>query len=136
MEEIIKDLTSAQEYMEGFVTEVDQEYAPKGLSEDIIRQISAKKGEPDWLLEFRFGAFRRWQQMTPPFWGHLRLPRIDFQDIIYWAAPKRAREQPGSILAIGRPARNHSSMPQPLCARRFRNTESSDYSQVPSSAGR
>ena len=59
MEEVIKDL-AAQEYKEGFVTDVAQEYIPKGLSEDIIRMISAKKGEPEWLLEFRLGAFRKW----------------------------------------------------------------------------
>ena len=97
MDELIKDLSAAQEYKEGFVTEVDQEYVPKGLNEDIIRLISAKKGEPEWLLDFRLGAFRKWQQMTPPQWGHLKLPRIDFQDIIYWAAPKRDEDRPDSI---------------------------------------
>ena len=96
MDEIIKDL-SAQEYKEGFVTEVAQEYVPKGLSEDIIRLISARKGEPEWLLDFRLDAFRRWQRMTPPQWGHLKLPRIDFQDIIYWAAPKRDEDRPDRI---------------------------------------
>ena len=97
MEEIIKDLAAAQEYKEGFVTEVAQDYAPKGLSEDIIRLISAKKGEPDWLLEFRLDAFRKWQRMRPPYWAHVKLPRIDFQDIIYWAAPKRAEDRPDEI---------------------------------------
>ena len=96
MDELIKDL-SAQEYKEGFVTEVDQEYVPKGLNEDIVRLISAKKGEPEWLLEFRLDALRRWQRMTPPQWGHLKLPRIDFQDIIYWAAPKRPEDRPNEI---------------------------------------
>ena len=97
MDELIKDLSSAQEYKEGFVTEVDQEYVPKGLNEDIIRIISAKKREPEWLLEFRLDAFRKWQRMTPPQWGHLKLPRIDFQDIIYWAAPKRDEDRPDKI---------------------------------------
>ncbi|MBQ9450632.1 MAG: Fe-S cluster assembly protein SufB [Bacteroidales bacterium] len=97
MDELIKDLSSATEYKEGFVTEVDQEYVPKGLNEDIIRMISAKKQEPDWLLEFRLDAFRKWQRMTPPQWGHLKLPRIDFQDIIYWAAPKRDEDRPDEI---------------------------------------
>ena len=96
MDDLIKDI-SAQEYKDGFVTEVAQEFIPKGLNEDIIRLISEKKGEPDWLLEFRLGAFRKWQRMRPPFWGHLRLPRIDFQDIIYWAAPKRAEDRPNEI---------------------------------------
>jgi Fe-S cluster assembly protein SufB len=96
MDDLIRDI-SRQEYKDGFVTEVVQEYVPKGLNEEIIRTISAKKGEPDWLLEFRLGAFRRWQQMTPPQWGHLKLPRIDFQDIIYWAAPKRDEDRPDKI---------------------------------------
>ena len=96
MDDLIKDI-AAQEYKEGFVTEVEQEYVHKGLSEDIIRLISAKKGEQDWLLEFRLGAFRKWQTMTPPQWGHLKLPPIDFQDIIYWAAPKRAEDRPEEI---------------------------------------
>ena len=96
MDELIKDL-SAREYKDGFVTEVDQEYVPKGLNEEIIRLISAKKGEPSWLLDFRLDAFRRWQKMTPPQWGHLRLPPIDFQDIIYWAAPKRDEDRPDAI---------------------------------------
>ena len=96
MDDLIRDISS-QEYKDGFVTEVAQEYVPKGLNEEIIRTISAKKGEPDWLLEFRLGAFRRWQQMTPPQWGHLKLPRIDFQDIIYWAAPKRDEDRPDEI---------------------------------------
>ena len=96
MDELIKDLTQ-QEYKEGFVTEVEQEYVPKGLNEDIIRLISSKKQEPEWLLEFRLDAFRRWQKMTPPTWGHLVLPKIDFQDIIYWAAPKKDSERPTEI---------------------------------------
>ena len=96
MDELIKDLTQ-QEYKEGFVTEVAQESVPKGLNEDIIRLISSKKQEPEWLLEFRLDAFRRWQKMTPPTWGHLDLPEIDFQDIIYWAAPKKDSERPTEI---------------------------------------
>ena len=67
-----------QKYEFGFTTDVPTEIIPVGLNEDVVRLISQKKGEPDWLLEFRLGAFRRWQQMTPPQWGHLKLPRIDF----------------------------------------------------------
>ncbi|MBR0111383.1 MAG: Fe-S cluster assembly protein SufB [Bacteroidales bacterium] len=93
---ILQDLTQ-QTYKEGFVTEVEQEYVPKGLSEDIIRMISAKKQEPDWLLEFRLDAFRRWQKMEEPRWGHLTLPKIDFQDIIYYAAPKKDADRPKEI---------------------------------------
>ena len=93
---ILQDLTQ-QTYKEGFVTEVEQEYVPKGLSEDIIRMISAKKQEPDWLLEFRLDAFRRWQKMEEPHWGHLTLPKIDYQDIIYYAAPKKDADRPKEI---------------------------------------
>ena len=96
MDEIIRDIT-AQEYKEGFVTEVEQEFVPKGLNEDIIRLISAKKGEPAWLLDFRLDAFRKWQAMKQPSWGHLTLPPIDYQDIIYYAAPKKDSERPKEI---------------------------------------
>ena len=96
MDELLKDLTR-QEYKEGFVTEVEQEYAPKGLDEDIIRYISARKEEPGWLLEFRLDAFRKWKTMKQPSWGHLKLPKIDYQDIIYWAAPKKDSERPTEI---------------------------------------
>ena len=96
MDELIQDLTG-QEYKEGFVTDVEQEYVPKGLNEDIIRLISAKKGEPDWLLDFRLDAFRRWQKMEQPAWGHLTLPPIDYQDIIYYAAPKKDADRPKEI---------------------------------------
>ena len=96
MDEIIRDIT-AQEYKEGFVTEVEQEFVPRGLNEDIIRLISAKKGEPAWLLDFRLDAFRKWQAMKQPSWGHLTLPPIDYQDIIYYAAPKKDSERPKEI---------------------------------------
>ena len=96
MDEIIQDL-SRSEYKEGFVTEVAQEYVPKGLNEDIIRLISRIKQEPGWLLDFRLDAFRRWQRMSEPSWGHLKLPRIDYQDIIYYAAPKKDSERPTEI---------------------------------------
>ena len=96
MDELLKDFTR-QEYKEGFVTAVEQEYAPKGLDEDIIRYISARKEEPGWLLEFRLDAFRKWKTMKQPSWGHLKLPKIDYQDIIYWAAPKKDSERPTEI---------------------------------------
>ena len=96
MEQILKDYTN-KEYDSGFVTEVEQEYVPKGLNEDIIRLISSKKQEPQWLLDFRLDAFRRWKEMTPPQWGHLKMPEIDFQDIIYYAAPKRDEDRPTEI---------------------------------------
>ena len=74
---------SGKEYEHGFVTDVDQEFIPKGLNEDIIRLISAKKEEPEWLLDFRLDAFRKWQKMTVPTWGHLDIPEIDFQERIF-----------------------------------------------------
>ena len=93
---IIEEL-SGKEYEHGFVTDVDQEFIPKGLNEDIIRLISAKKEEPEWLLNFRLDAFRKWQKMTVPTWGHLDIPEIDFQDIIYYAAPKKESDRPKEI---------------------------------------
>ena len=94
--EILEGLAE-KEYEHGFVTDVDQEFIPKGLNEDIIRLISAKKEEPEWMLEFRLEAFRRWQKMTMPRWAHLDIPEIDFQDIIYYAAPKKDSDRPKEI---------------------------------------
>ena len=86
-----------KEYKEGFVTDVAQDFVPKGLDEDIIRTISALKEEPAWLLEFRLDAYRRWLKMPIPRWGHLDIPKIDFQDIIYYAAPKKDSDRPKEI---------------------------------------
>ena len=94
--DIIREFTS-QQYKEGFVTDIEQHKIPKGLSEEIIRTISSLKEEPEWLLEFRLDAFRRWQKMTPPSWAHLDLPEIDFQDVIYYAAPKSDKDRPKEI---------------------------------------
>ncbi len=77
-----------QPYKHGFVTDIESESAPKGLSEDTIRMISAKKNEPDWLLEFRLKAYRHWLTMTEPAWANVHYPKIDFQNIIYFSAPK------------------------------------------------
>ena len=87
-EKVIREFTQG-EYKEGFVTDVEQEFVPKGLNEDIIRMISARKEEPQWLLDFRLDAFRKWQKMPMPDWAHLDMPKIDFQDIISFAAPKK-----------------------------------------------
>jgi len=75
-------------YKYGFTTEIESELAPKGLNEDIIALISAKKGEPDWMLQWRLGAYRRWLTMEEPTWARVSYPKIDFQDIHYYAAPK------------------------------------------------
>ena len=78
-----------QDYKYGFVTDIDAETVPPGLNEEIIRIISAKKGEPEWLLDWRLNAFRVWQTMTEPQWHNVHFPPVDFQDIIYYSAPKQ-----------------------------------------------
>ena len=83
----------AQKYKYGFVTAIESEKAPKGLNEEIVRFISAKKGEPSWMLDWRLDAFRRWQQMTEPKWARVHYPPIDFQDAYYYSAPKIGRGQ-------------------------------------------
>lgn len=91
-EDILRDINDS-EYKHGFETDLEQEFIPKGLNEDIIRLISGKKNEPEWLLEFRLKAFRKWQTMKMPQWAHLQIPEIDYQDIIYYAAPKKRTEK-------------------------------------------
>ena len=88
---LIENIANA-EYEHGFETNVDQEFIPKGLNEDIVRLISAKKGEPEWLLEFRLKAYRKWITMKMPTWAHLNIPKIDYQNIIYYAAPAAKKE--------------------------------------------
>ena len=86
------DAVSVDAYKYGFVTDIEAETAPKGLNEDIIRFISAKKGEPDWLLDFRLKAYRHWIGLTEPRWAKVDYPPIDYQDIYYYSAPKSAKE--------------------------------------------
>lgn len=88
MEEIIKDITE-QDYKYGFTSDVETDIIPCGINEDIVRLISAKKGEPEWMLEFRLKAFRKWVTMPVPTWAHLDIPEIDFQKISYYAAPRK-----------------------------------------------
>ena len=76
------------EYKYGFFSQFEMDKAPKGLSEEIVRFISAKKGEPDWMTEWRLEAYRRWLTMEEPSWARVGYPKIDFQDITYYAAPK------------------------------------------------
>ena len=92
---ILNEVTSG-EYKYGFVTDIDTDVIHRGLDEATVRLISAKKKEPDWLLEFRLKAFRHWQTLEMPTWAHLRIPPIDYQDIIYYAAPKK-KEGPKSM---------------------------------------
>jgi Fe-S cluster assembly protein SufB len=92
---IIDEVTSG-EYKYGFVSEIDTEVIHKGLDENVIRLISAKKNEPGWLLEFRLKAYRHWLSLEMPEWAHLKIPPINYQDIIYYAAPKK-KEGPKSL---------------------------------------
>ncbi len=93
--EILEEL--AQEgYEHGFSSDIETETIEPGLSEDVVRTISQKKGEPQWMLDFRLRAFGQLQKMTPPKWAHLHFPPVNLQDIIYYAAPKR-RVRPGSL---------------------------------------
>jgi Fe-S cluster assembly protein SufB len=94
-DKILNEVTSG-EYKYGFTTDVETEVIRKGLDEDVIRTISAKKEEPAWLLDFRLKAFHYWQTMEMPGWAHLKIPSIDYQDIIYYAAPK-TKEGPKSL---------------------------------------
>jgi len=92
----LDDLVS-QEYQHGFETLLESDSLPKGLSEDTVRHISARKNEPEFLLEWRLAAYRRWLEMTPPHWASVHHPKIDFQDIIYYSAPKSQKDGPKSL---------------------------------------
>jgi Fe-S cluster assembly protein SufB len=85
-----------REYAYGFSTDLDTDLAPRGLSEEVIALISAKKGEPDWLLEWRLRAYRHWRTLSEPRWQNVSYPPIDYDDIIYYAAPK-PKATPGSL---------------------------------------
>src|SRR3990167_3602168 len=86
-----------REYKYGFVTDVEADTAPRGLNEDIIRFISKKKNEPKFMLERRLNAYRRWLQMEEPRWQNVHYPPIDYQDIIYYSAPKPAKDGPKNL---------------------------------------
>ncbi|MBN2212691.1 MAG: Fe-S cluster assembly protein SufB [Bacteroidales bacterium] len=87
-DKILTELTKS-DYKYGFVTDIETDTIPKGLNENVIRMISAKKKEPDYMLDFRLKSFRHWQTMKMPEWAHLVIPEINYQDIIYYAAPKQ-----------------------------------------------
>jgi Fe-S cluster assembly protein SufB len=87
----------ADKYKYGFVTDIEQDFAPKGLNEDIVRYISAQKKEPEWLLEWRLAAYRRWLTMEEPTWAMVNYPKIDYQDMYYFAAPKKEGDGPKSL---------------------------------------
>ena len=94
-EKIIQEVTSS-DYKYGFVTDIETDIIPTGLNEEVVRLISAKKGEPDWLLDFRLKAFAHWKTLEMPHWAHLDIPDIDYQAISYYAAPKK-KESPKSL---------------------------------------
>lgn len=93
---IVEEITKS-DYKYGFVTDIENEYAPKGLNEDIIRFISLKKNEPEFMLNWRLKAFRFWQKMKEPTWANLKYPPIDYNDLYYYAAPKQKKEGPKSL---------------------------------------
>ncbi|HQL70837.1 MAG TPA: Fe-S cluster assembly protein SufB, partial [Bacteroidales bacterium] len=87
-DQLLQDVTR-NEYKYGFVTEVEHDTIPRGLSEDTVRRISALKQEPEWMLRFRLKAYEKWLTMKMPAWAHLTIPEIDYQAIYYYAAPKQ-----------------------------------------------
>lgn len=95
--EIIDDAAAADYRKYGFSTDIATDIIPPGLSEDVIRLISEKKGEPQWLLDFRLDAYRRWLKMEMPRWAHLEIPDIDYQAISYYAAPVQNADGPKSL---------------------------------------
>ena len=88
----VKNLVN-QPYKYGFVTDIESDTIPCGLNEEVVRLISAKKDEPDFMLDFRLKAFKQWQKMVEPSWAHVTYPKIDYQNIIYYAAPKQKKEK-------------------------------------------
>jgi Fe-S cluster assembly protein SufB len=86
-----------QEYKWGFVTDIEADAIPRGLSEDVVRLISAKKNEPEWLLEWRLKAYRHWLTLKEPEWANVHYPKIDYQDIIYYSSPKPKGDAPKSL---------------------------------------
>lgn len=88
---------AGEKYKYGFITDIETDKAPKGLNEDTIRFISAKKDEPEWLLEWRLDAFERWKTMEEPDWAHVDYPKIDYQDLYYYAAPKSMEDRPETL---------------------------------------
>lgn len=85
------------QYTAGFVTDIESDKAPKGLNEDIVRFISTKKNEPEWMLEWRLKSFAMWKTMPEPEWAKVEFPQIDYQDAYYYAAPKSSKDAPKSL---------------------------------------
>lgn len=91
MNKVLDEVTSG-EYKYGFFTDIETETAPKGLTEDTIRFISAKKNEPEWMLEYRLKAYKHWLKLEEPKWAHIKYPKINFEEIIFYAAPKKKKQ--------------------------------------------
>ncbi len=96
-QETVDAVRQLDTYKYGWETDIEMEYAPKGLTEDIVRLISAKNDEPEWMTEWRLEAYRRWLQMDEPDWAMVDYPKIDFQDQYYYAKPKSMQEKPKSL---------------------------------------
>ena len=96
VKETIDTVARLETYEHGFVTDIETEFAPKGLNADIVRFISEKKGEPEWMLDWRLKAFERWQSMDEPTWAKVKYEPVDYQDLYYYAAPKK-KEGPKSL---------------------------------------
>ncbi|GAB1537499.1 hypothetical protein NUACC21_01430 [Scytonema sp. NUACC21] len=96
MSATVKTLVN-QPYKYGFVTDIEADTIPRGLNEDIVRLISAKKNEPEFMLDFRLRAFRQWQKMVEPTWPSVKYPAIDYQNIIYYSAPKQKKQKLNSL---------------------------------------
>jgi len=90
----------SREYEHGFVTDIEQDTFPPGLDENVVRAISAKKNEPEYMLEWRLQAFKIWQQMQVPEWAHVHYPAIDFKSISYFSAPKADSDKPQSLADV------------------------------------
>jgi len=97
VQQTVQQVEDAKRYKYGFVTDIESEKAPLGLTEETIRFISAKKNEPDWMLDWRLKAFERWQTMEEPEWAKVDYAKIDYQDAYYYAAPKRPEDGPSSL---------------------------------------
>ena len=94
------DNFSKNKYKYGFVTEIDAEKPKKGLTEDTIKFISLKKNEPKWMLDWRLNAFSKWKKMKEPNWANLNFPKIDYQDIYYYSAPKGFEKKPKDLSEV------------------------------------
>ena len=96
VQKTIDAVAALEKYEHGFTSDIDTEYAPRGLNADIVRFISEKKGEPEWMLEWRLAAYERWLAMEEPTWAAVRYEPVDYQDLFYYAAPKK-KEGPKSL---------------------------------------